>query len=229
MKLFFEKYTVDALTAGVGALEKNAWIISMIHFLKKTPASFQKLNNHELILVTCAVIATISVLAWLSESIWKQLAFVSTPIPHEGGPWQMVTYGLLHINTFHLVGNLMAAYSFLHLLLNVLTFQEAMTLFVLGTATPAWAAQKIKVFRQGNQCIVGASSGVFALVGASGFLFPNSTLLLFFVIPTPMGLGVLGLFVLSVLFAFKKSLGGIWHFGHAGGLIVGALFAMVHH
>lgn len=72
--------------------------------------------------------------------------------------------------------------------------------------------------------LVGASAGVFGTVLATAYIAPNSTILLFFVLPMKMYVGAYAMFGLSLL----NLLFGWWNQGgeaaHVGGALAGAYF-----
>ena len=78
---------------------------------------------------------------------------------------------------------------------------------------------------EGNVICIGASGGVFALVGACAALFPRRELLLFLVWPVPARSFALALGVGAVIFALY-GLGHVAHLTHLAGGIAGYLYGM---
>jgi membrane associated rhomboid family serine protease len=72
--------------------------------------------------------------------------------------------------------------------------------------------------------IIGASGAVYGLLAAYGFLYPNETLLLYFVIPIKVKYFVLFLGILSFWSSFTASGDGVAHVAHLGGMLFGWLY-----
>jgi membrane associated rhomboid family serine protease len=84
-----------------------------------------------------------------------------------------------------------------------------------------------KIFRLFNTPVVGASGAIYGVLVAFGILFPNSKLMLLF-LPFPIAAKyfipiLLGLDLFSGVTGISIFGGGIAHFGHIGGAIIGFL------
>lgn len=77
-----------------------------------------------------------------------------------------------------------------------------------------------------NIPMMGASGAIFGVVAAFSTLFPDAKLFFFF-IPFPIKAKYLfpGIIVISLYLGFSGSMGGIAHFAHIGGAIVGFILA----
>ncbi|MEI8244095.1 MAG: rhomboid family intramembrane serine protease [bacterium] len=171
-----------------------------------------------------------------------------------GFAWQLVTYLFLHLNGVHLVFNTLAILllgagvemeigtrRFLRLfLLGGIVGGLAWALFDLSAVrlsgatgnAPAWlralaaaAVQHRVVTSEGNAICIGASGGVYALVGACAALFPRRRVLLFLVWPIrarrlaiALGLGAVALAIYG--------LGNVAHLTHLAGGIAGYLYGL---
>ena len=168
--------------------------------------------------------------------------------------WQPVTYMFLHLNAAHLIFNTLAilllgsgvemeigSKRFLRLfLLGGMAGGLAWALFDLSTlqwATgagqiPAWlkalavhaVAQRVVTPEQNTICI-GASGGVFALVGACAALFPRRDILLFLVWPMRVRRFAILLGVGAAIFMIY-GLGNVAHLTHLAGGIAGYLYGL---
>lgn len=110
--------------------------------------------------------------------------------------------------------------------------EEIKTLLQTGqynaTAMTSFSEDKLRDFWQlFNTPVVGASGAIYGVLVAFGILFPNAKLFLIF-LPVPIaakyfipGLILLDLF--SGVTGFSIFGGGIAHFGHVGGAIIGFL------
>lgn len=151
--------------------------------------------------------------------------------------WRLIAFQFLHANVFHLLLNMIGLFFFgvvveqylgrrrlyaafyltcgiagavLYLLLNLLGF--------IGVPLPG--ALGVGLYTP----LVGASAGVFGVLMASAFIAPNSTLLIFGIIPMKMRTGA----YLFVAFAFFNLITGGTNAGgdaaHLGGAIAGYFF-----
>ena len=77
-----------------------------------------------------------------------------------------------------------------------------------------------------NIPMLGASGAIFGVVAAFSTMFPDSKLMFMF-IPFPIKAKYLfpGIILISLYLGFSGSMGGIAHFAHIGGAIVGYLLA----
>jgi membrane associated rhomboid family serine protease len=138
-------------------------------------------------------------------------------------PWQVVTYGFLHGDTFHLFFNMLGLWMF-GSEIERLWGQRRYLQFLLASLLTAAAAQLLVTFVMGSRLpTVGASGALYGLLLAFGMMFPNRTIVPLFP-PIPMKAKT---FVL-VFGALELVLGlaggsGIAHFAHLGGMLGGFL------
>lgn len=171
-----------------------------------------------------------------------------------GFVWQPVTYMFLHQNWVHLLFNTLAVLllgagvemeigtkRFLRLfLLGGIVGGLAWALFDLTTVrcaegfwhVPGWlqafavkaVAHRI-VTRENHAICIGASGGVFALVGACAALFPRRHMYIFFVWPVRARRLAIVLGVGAIVFAVY-GLGNVAHLTHLAGGIAGYLYGL---
>jgi len=72
--------------------------------------------------------------------------------------------------------------------------------------------------------IIGASGAIYGLLAAYGLLFPDRTLLLYFVIPIKAKYFVLILGAITFWSSITATGGGIAHVAHLGGMIFGWIY-----
>ena len=143
----------------------------------------------------------------------------STSSIHGFWPWQIVTYGFLHGDLWHLIFNMFG-------------------LWMLGTPLEqVWGAKRFGIFYfvcvigggllqllatyGGYTYTLGASGGVLGIVMAFGMIFPNQELYLMFIpIPIKAKWFAAGWVVISIFGSFSPG-GGIAHMAHLGGMIFG--------
>jgi membrane associated rhomboid family serine protease len=151
----------------------------------------------------------------------------------EGRFWQLLSFQFLHANWLHLLLNCWVTFVFGRPIEAVLRPGRFITLYlvsgIVGGALQIFAWQITRdVFAHE---VVGASAGVFGLVAAFTYLFPDArmTVLLFFVIPIRMTAHRM-LIVVSVItvlgLVYPNWLLGanVAHAAHLGGLISGLVF-----
>jgi membrane associated rhomboid family serine protease len=177
---------------------------------------------------------------WLgSHSLWKERAFIvkyalSLDGLQHGYYWKLITFQFLHGGWLHLLINCWSIFIFGPPLEATLGRARLGALYLLG-GVAGGALQVIASllsFDRFGGAVVGASAGVFALVSAFTYIFPEArmTLLLFFVIPLRMTANRM-LTIATVITVIGIVIGIIkpnWllgshvaHAAHMGGLIGG--------
>ena len=148
-----------------------------------------------------------------------------------GYVWQPVTYLFLHGGLLHLILNLLSLWMFgvdlerrwgrtaflryyfvcgigaglTCLLVSLLPFDFARSMYISPT--------------------IGASGAIFGLMMAYGMLFPHRTIFFFlFPVPVWLYLVITGVFVLAQA---GTASGGVAHYAHLGGLVVGYLYLSI--
>lgn len=137
--------------------------------------------------------------------------------------WQVVSSAFLHGGVFHLAVNMLGIWMFgrdVERALGSIRFIQLYTVSVFAAA----AAQLITQGFGDPVPTVGASGGLFGLLGAYAMLFPRRKLILLFPpIPLPAPVFV-ALYAAFELYAgVTGTLSGIAHFAHLGGLVGGLL------
>lgn len=143
-------------------------------------------------------------------------------------PWQLISYGFLHGNEYHLFFNLLALYMFgapLEQVWGSKRFLQYFLVCVLGAGlvqigVGAW------MLAQGSEAYptVGASGGVFGLLLGYAMLFPHSRIMLLFPpIPMPAWLFVTVYGVIELYLGITGTASGVAHFAHLGGMVGGYL------
>ncbi len=147
--------------------------------------------------------------------------------PLESGlfyPWQVVTYSLLHGSFSHLFFNMFAVWMFgtpLERAWGTQRFAVFYTTCVVGAAVMQIVVQQ---FEGGIYPTIGASGGVFGLLLAYGVMYPrNKIFLLFLPVPIEARWFVLIYGAVELLFGVTRTMPGIAHFAHLGGMLFGAI------
>lgn len=137
--------------------------------------------------------------------------------------WQVVSSAFLHGSGFHLAVNLFGIWMFGRHIEQVLGAQRFLRLYAASVLAAA-VTQLLAIGFGDPVPTVGASGGLFGLLGAYALLFPRQKIMLLFPpIPLPAPLFV-ALYAAFELYAgVTGTLSGIAHFAHLGGLAGGLL------
>jgi rhomboid family protein len=171
------------------------------------------------VLVVIIVNVLVFIATYLSDDLFFNLQLVPGDLTSE--PWTIVTSMFVHADLFHILGNMVTLYFFgtyLTMLVGETKFLATYFLggllgnvfYILYALYAPWGDPHIGV--------VGASGAVFAIGGALAVLRPNLKVLLFFIIPMPLWVAVIGGFLLLTL--ISTGLNIAWE-AHLGGLVLG--------
>ena len=147
--------------------------------------------------------------------------------PLESGlffPWQVVTYSFLHGDFGHLFFNMFAVFMF-GMQLERAWGQRRYAVYyltcVIGAALIQIIVQQIE---GGIYPTIGASGGVFGLLLAYGVMWPrNKIFMIFLPVPIQARWFVLIYGAIELLFGVTRTMPGVAHFAHLGGMIFGAV------
>jgi membrane associated rhomboid family serine protease len=144
-----------------------------------------------------------------------------------GWIWQLVTYSVLHLNIWHLLGNMIGLWMFgsaIESAWGTRRFLELYWLGVVGAALTTVALSYSHLLGDPTRPTIGASGGVFAVLMAFGMLFGDNEIML---IPFPFTMKAkyfVGILIVVTL-AFAMMGGGqVAYVAHLGGLLFGYLY-----
>ena len=138
-------------------------------------------------------------------------------------PWQIVTYAFLHGNFNHLFFNMLGLWMFGGELEHVWGQKRFLQFYAASVVAAALTQLIVNALLGSNLPTVGASGGLFGLLLAFAMLFPNRTILLFFVIPMKAKWLALLYGVLELYQGVYVMNSGVAHFAHLGGMLGGYL------
>ena len=149
--------------------------------------------------------------------------------PAEGGlpfqPWQVLSYGFLHFEFWHLFANMFGLFMFgpdIERLLGSARFGVYYLTCVAGAALAQLFVTA--TIYPSPYPTVGASGGLFGLLLCYGMAFPHRRLLLLFPpIPMPAWLFVTLYGLVELYFGVTATSQGVAHFAHLGGMAAGYL------
>ncbi len=151
--------------------------------------------------------------------------------------WRLVGFQFLHANMSHLFMNMLGLFFFGPIVESRLGRRKYVAFYLICGIAGALMYLILNGLGQINGLtlpgvlindpytpLIGASAGVFGVLMASAYLAPNSTVLLFFIIPAPLKAVVYGFVALAAfnLFTGGHNAGG--DAAHIGGAIAGAFF-----
>ena len=127
-------------------------------------------------------------------------------------PWTFVTYMFLHGGLMHLLFNMIALYFFGPRVEARIGSRPFTTMYFIAGITGA----ALSMFFSGAP-IIGASGGIFGVMLAFAYFWPDAPIMIWGILPVPAAV----LVVITTLFAlfsgFTGAQGGIAHFAHLGG------------
>lgn len=139
-------------------------------------------------------------------------------------PYILLTSIFIHKDIEHLISNLFVLLFFGIAVENELGYKKMLLIFFLG----AFAGDLLSLlFYSPNVISIGASAGVFALIGFGMIVRPLDISIYppFFVLP----LGLLGvLYAIYNVIGFLTGVGNVSYIAHFGGLFTGLVFATRH-
>ncbi len=140
-------------------------------------------------------------------------------------PYQLVTHMFAHANFMHILFNMYGLWMF-GTVLERSWGPKRFLIFYLACGLAAGIAQALLVH---DFPAIGASGAIMGLLGAFGYLFPNTQ---FFIIPIPFP--IKAKYLVAIVAAIDLFSGfhpggadNIAHFAHLGGLVMGLLLVII--
>jgi membrane associated rhomboid family serine protease len=138
--------------------------------------------------------------------------------------WQIITYAFLHGSLGHIFLNMFALFMFgrgLELYWGARRFVGYYFVCVIAAALTQLA---VEASSGGTEPVLGASGGVFGVLLAFAWYFPQQRLILLPIpIPIPAWLFVTGYALIELFSGLTRTQQGVAHFAHLGGMLGGAL------
>jgi membrane associated rhomboid family serine protease len=143
-------------------------------------------------------------------------------------PWTLVTYFFLHERFFHILFNMLFLYWFGRIIKEFLGGGKVVSLYVLGglvgglfyiliyNTIPFFAERVV------GSVMLGASTGVFAVVVGAATFMPNYTILLMFI--GPVKIKYIAIFYVVLAFAQSTGLNAGGELAHLGGAALGFFY-----
>jgi rhomboid protease GluP len=139
-------------------------------------------------------------------------------------PWTFITCIFLHYDITHILSNMLVLMFFGTSVENELGKGRMLMIFFLG----ALAGNAFSYFYYPADVVsLGASAGIFALIGTGMLVKPLD--ISFYPFLMPMPLGIIGvLYAIYNAVGFVSQVGNVSYIAHFGGLLVGLAFGFSH-
>ncbi|KAK3207412.1 hypothetical protein GRF29_103g976501 [Pseudopithomyces chartarum] len=140
--------------------------------------------------------------------------------------WTAITSTFAHGSLFHIASNMVSFYYLSSFLASTPSFTPLkLTAIILGSGlagSAGWLASKLK---QGNvkQRALGFSGSVMGVGTIAAFLYPRVTLLVWGIIPVPLGVLMAGYAIYDGYYLNSQTT-TVAHAGHLGGTVFGILY-----
>ncbi|MFA7470573.1 MAG: rhomboid family intramembrane serine protease [Weeksellaceae bacterium] len=185
-------------------------------------------------LIIIGITVIVSMKGFSDFIFFDRYKFQPGPILHYKQFDRLLTSGFLHVNTTHLLFNMLTLYFFADVVIQFFTIQTGNTqfgnvLFALVYVLAILGGNLLALFFQKNNLnysAVGASGGVSGILFASVLAYPDLTLYLFFAIPIKGWLFAI-LFLGYSVYGVRNQVGNIGHEAHLGGAIVGLIAPLI--
>jgi membrane associated rhomboid family serine protease len=164
----------------------------------------------------------VNVVVFLLQSSLGDSAALLALWPLSGGfaPWQLVTYGFLHVGFSHIFFNMFAIYTFGSTLEQFFGTRWYVLLYFVSVVTAGIAQLAVNAVLGSPYPTLGASGGVFGLLLAFGMYFPRQRIMLLFPpIPMPAWVAVTAFGALELFLGVTGTQAGVAHFAHLGGML----------
>ena len=139
--------------------------------------------------------------------------------------WQLVTYMFLHGGLLHILFNMLTLYWFGPDLERTWGTQRFLKYyFVCGIGAGLCVVLAECIFGFTNSRTLGASGAIYGVLLAYGLLFPDRTILFFFVIPMKVRHFVWVMGLLAFYSSISGGNSGVSNVAHLGGLLVGYVY-----
>lgn len=137
-------------------------------------------------------------------------------------PWQILTYGFLHGDIYHIGFNMFMLWMFGRELEQVYGPKQFLLYYMTCVIGAGIVQLGVAAFQGGIYPTVGASGGVFGLLLLFGMTFPNRMIMLIFP-PIPMKAKYMVIIfgALELYLGVSGNAPGIANFAHLGGMLFG--------
>ena len=177
-----------------------------------------------------AIILIINILSSI-VGFWDRRFFESYSFEinriRKGEYYRLLTSGFLHVNTPHLIFNMVTLYFFVSFVTYSLGALSFLILYFASLIIGNLLTLVIH-FNQPNYSAVGASGAVTGILFSSLLLFPSIELMVFF-IPIPIPGYIFGIgYILYTIYGIGAQTDNIGHSAHFGGAVGGVILTLFY-
>ncbi len=139
--------------------------------------------------------------------------------------WQLFTYMFLHGNFLHLFFNMFALWMFGCEIERSWGWKAFLRYYVITGVGAGILTFLVSLYFSPNIPTIGASGAVFGILVAYALMFPNRLIYIWFVLPVKAKYLVAIFALLTFIASFRQpQQGGIAHFAHLGGMLIGYVY-----
>ncbi|HEY9165913.1 MAG TPA: rhomboid family intramembrane serine protease [Candidatus Kryptonia bacterium] len=142
--------------------------------------------------------------------------------------WQLVTYMFLHGGFFHIFFNMLALWFFGVELENIWGTKRFLTYYFLCGVGAGISNLVITPLFTTPEPTIGASGAIYGVLLAFGMLFPDAPVFVYFLFPIKAKYFVSIFIAIELWTGVTGAQGGIAHFAHLGGALVGFIYLLVY-
>ena len=167
-----------------------------------------------------------SIVGFRDRRFFESYSFEINKI-RKGEYYRLLTSGFLHVNTPHLIFNMVTLYFFVSFVTYSLGALSFLILYFASLIIGNLLTLVIH-FNQPNYSAVGASGAVTGILFSSLLLFPSIELMIFF-IPIPIPGYIFGIgYILYTIYGIGAQNDNIGHSAHFGGAVGGVILTLFY-
>jgi len=144
-----------------------------------------------------------------------------------GWVWQIFTYMFLHGSLFHLFFNMYALYLFGISLESRWGWKNFLLYYLVTGVGAGFVTFLWNLWQNPFIPTIGASGAIFGIMLAFGLEFPQTVLLLFFILPVKAKYAAVIFGGIELLMIITGSMQRIGHFTHLAGLVFGLIYYLL--
>lgn len=185
-------------------------------------------------IIIIAITVIVSYKGFGDYYFFDRFKFQPAPILKQNQYDRLLTSGFLHVNTTHLLFNMLTLYFFAWYVIRFFAVHtggpaNGSVVFTVVYLAAIIGGNLLSLFFQRNNynySAVGASGGVSGILFSSIVIDPTLELYLFFILPIKGWVFAIAYLGFSV-YGMKKQLGNIGHEAHLGGSIIGLIAPII--
>ena len=176
------------------------------------------------------ILVIANVAAFLLQYVLSSRVFDYLPLSitglRQGYLWQLLSFQFIHAGIWHLLGNCFVIFMFGRSVEEAIGRKSFVALYFSSGIIGGLVQSLAMIILHQNGYVLGASAGAFGVTAAYAILFPDSVIMLFFIIPMPAKFLLLleGAIAIGGIFQLSFFDPRVAHAAHLGGMITGILF-----